>query len=523
MGKPRIPKLNRRAFLRGAGAITIALPALELTHGDLWAAGDSGCKRFLVYAALGGTIHNRSRSGGAYSGMRKESGLDLWRPLDEGELLMPGPLIAGNAISDALRDQMNLSADDQAVHSAPILDDYVSDLLLLRGIDNRAGGEASHGGGHRTSNVTTLSAHDFADDPDRPVRHSPGDLYPGTKGPSIDRVLARRLSERYPTPFETVDLTFGGGGYGTPVHGFVPEGKEFAPPVSSESDPVAAFNSLFEGVNPSQEPDPELLRARAAKASVLDGAAQGLNLYMQDLSSADRQAVERHLESVRTLERRLDGLGTPPASCAPPMLGSIDEDSGTELIAPILIDIAVQSIACNLTNVATVVVGDLLTGWLPKPMDQVRGHSLAKRQRDVGQDGPSYNRRGDFYNEMLYNRRWRMEMFARMVEGLAQIPEGDGRLLDNCLALHISEFSEAANHCVRDLPILLAGSAGGYFRTGRHLNYNRAAAADPNTLDYDTDASTHNLFTSILQAFDYDDAHFGNDAASFRGPLSGLT
>ena len=40
MKKRRIPTLHRRAFLRGAGTIAITLPALELTHGDSWAAGD---------------------------------------------------------------------------------------------------------------------------------------------------------------------------------------------------------------------------------------------------------------------------------------------------------------------------------------------------------------------------------------------------------------------------------------------------------------------------------------------------
>ena len=38
----------------------------------------------------------------------------------------------------------------------------------------------------------------------------------------------------------------------------------------------------------------------------------------------------------------------------------------------------------------------------------------------------------------------------------------------------------------------------------------------------DTDASNHNVFTSVLHAFGFDDAHFGNDMAYKTGPLSEL-
>ena len=56
-------------------------------------------------------------------------------------------------------------------------------------------------------------------------------------------------------------------------------------------------------------------------------------------------------------------------------------------------------------------------------------------------------------------------------------------MLDNTLILCASEFSCGADHSVADLPILLAGKAGGRLRTGREVNFNTKATADPLLFD----------------------------------------
>jgi hypothetical protein len=96
-------------------------------------------------------------------------------------------------------------------------------------------------------------------------------------------------------------------------------------------------------------------------------------------------------------------------------------------------------------------------------------------------------------------------------------------MLDNSLMMYASEFSEPASHVSAGALLLLAGSAGDYFKTGRYLDYNTHAQSNPNTLEYATNESTHNLFTSILHAFGGDDPHFGSDHAKHQGPLPGLT
>ena len=50
---------------------------------------------------------------------------------------------------------------------------------------------------------------------------------------------------------------------------------------------------------------------------------------------------------------------------------------------------------------------------------------------------------------------------AYFLERLDSIPEGDGTLLDHAAILCCSEHGEARTHAITDMPIVVAGSAGG--------------------------------------------------------------
>jgi hypothetical protein len=64
-----------------------------------------------------------------------------------------------------------------------------------------------------------------------------------------------------------------------------------------------------------------------------------------------------------------------------------------------------------------------------------------------------------------------VETFAYMLEKLRSTPDGDGNLLDHSLILYGSSISDGNAHTHHDLPIVLAGSGAGQFKTGRHIRY----------------------------------------------------
>lgn len=475
---------GRRAFLRGLGGASLALPLLEYTHGNAWAADGDANLRFLTVFSHGGTISNMNKTT-RYDGTGNQHGLDLWRPAD--------PMAAALALGP--------------IHQP--LQPWSHKLVVVEGIDNKAAiAQDQYGlGGHDISNGSVLTAGDVV---------SGGGM---AQGPSIDHVVAQRLAARQPVPFDSIHLKIAGHQYGSPY---------FTGPqqiVSGETSPRAAFDTIFDGVT-GGEPDPQIVLRNTKRGSVLDGLMDGYSDFHSRVSMRDRHVVEAHLDHLRALEQQLQD----PVVCEPPTGIDVDQGPG-DVVGPLMADIIVAALRCGLTNVANLEISDILSPWTSAGalegglgLGHPIGHALHHQARDIGPTGPLSGIYDDWMTYTLENRRWRMSLIARLLEGLddPDFPEGDGTLLDNSLLMCTSEFSNGSRHSAWNLPVLLAGSAGGVIETGRFVTYNQAAVGNPNTMQYASDESVHNLYTSVLQAMGESDTHFGNGDAAHQGPLPGL-
>jgi len=479
---------GRRGFLRGIGGAVVSLPLLEMTHGRVRADAASP-KRFVVFYEHGGTITNQ-RAGGKHDGRGEHHGVDLWKPADPGERLVLGPI------------------------HGPLVP-YTDKLMVLQGVDNRAAisQDRYSQGGHGISNVTSLtaSAIDWVGPSD--------DQEAIATGPSIDQVVAERLAARQTVPFERVHLKVPGHDYGSPFS------RASHQRVGGQSNPAEAFATLFDGIGTT--PDPAAVRRRAMRRSVLDGVLSELGAFRGVASARDMRAIDAHLEHLRALEREIAALGV--AVCEPPSFDADGDRLPGDVVGPLHVQIAVAALRCGLTNVVCLEVSDVLTPWTEAGL-QVEsafgiGHSLHHMAREIGPTGPNASQYDAWMTEALANRQWRMELLAELVRSLddTTFAEGGGTMLDNSLVLATSEFSNGSGHVAWNQPVLLAGSAGGHFRTGRHVNYDTS----PDEFAYSSGAATHNLFTSVLQAMGETDEHFGSDDPDHQGaatgPLPGLT
>lgn len=483
---------NRRLFLRSAAGICVGLPFLEATHGHLMAA-EGKAKRFVLFFSHGGTIscrHNSGQKGDPWAEGTWHN-YDLWAPGDEGvELQTLGEEMAS-------------------------LEQWKSDLLLLRGVDDMAGfKQGDYGGHHGCSNATVLTC----------AETSSGGDDADALGPSIDQVIAQRLASEAPTPFASMDVMVDGHNYGEPVYAASNQR------LSTEKDPKAAFDRLFKDVTEtSSGPTPEQLRIRAYKKSVLDGVSGHLTAMKGRVSASDAHLLDAHAEHIRSLEKQIEQLDN-LAACTKPNVSNAPDSQGYghyengnhDLVAQAFTDVLIHGFRCGLSNVATMQIGDILCDWLPQPYLTDLGHSLGHAGLAVGPNGAESDRLQDWRETILANRNWRMGIFGRLIDGLKKTPEGDGTMLDNSILLFTSEFGIGGAHSPRDVPCLLAGRAGGRWTSGRHINYNKKAKTDPTQSDYETDASMHNVYTSILHAFGWDDAHFGNDTSYRTGALAEL-
>jgi hypothetical protein len=343
---------GRRSFLRGAAGLTLALPLLEWNEREVQAAG-TPARRFIVMFSHGGTISCRNRNGGKEDGTESHHGWDLWAP--------PTESLALSALGEEMEP----------------LTPHASDLILLRGVDNRAGMAADYGGGHGTSNVTAMTAADFDQSGDDAL----------ALGASLDQVLAERLQLQNPTPFPSIDLAIHGHNYGGPFF------RKALEKVSSERNPVLAYAQIFGGLSPSGELDPELVRIRAMRRSVLDGVLDGFGALQKRVGKSDALRLESHAEHIRGMELQLDALDELAACTLPGTEGAVDDEwygAEAEHVGPLMVDFVLHAMRCGLSNVATLQIGDLLTTWLPSPHDTDLGHSLGHTARDIGATGPDH-------------------------------------------------------------------------------------------------------------------------------------
>jgi len=65
---------------------------------------------------------------------------------------------------------------------------------------------------------------------------------------------------------------------------------------------------------------------------------------------------------------------------------------------------------------------------------------------------------------------WYTGKYARLVNLFNSIGEGDGTLLDNTATMWLPELSDGGAHNLNNLPIVIAGSAGGYLKQGEIVN-----------------------------------------------------
>ena len=67
--------------------------------------------------------------------------------------------------------------------------------------------------------------------------------------------------------------------------------------------------------------------------------------------------------------------------------------------------------------------------------------------------------------------RYHVSLLAYFLEKLRSTPDGEGTLLDHSLVLYGSSLSDGNQHNFSPLPIVLAGTASGQVKGGRHLQF----------------------------------------------------
>jgi hypothetical protein len=71
----------------------------------------------------------------------------------------------------------------------------------------------------------------------------------------------------------------------------------------------------------------------------------------------------------------------------------------------------------------------------------------------------------------LKTNQFHIQQFAYLIDRMKKIDEGGQSLLDNSMIMLCSNLFDGDTHSADQMPILLAGKAGGSLETGRNLDY----------------------------------------------------
>jgi hypothetical protein len=392
-------------------------------------------------------------------------------------------LFMGNGVSPNNWAAKGAGADMELSKSLQPLAPFRSRLNVVSGLFNKhATGVGIHPG--QTGNILSGAA------------LQKGAVLHG--GVSVDQVLADHFEEETAQPSLVL-------GCEQPITGYHETNFSMAysshiswhdaySPVPMEVYPSLAFDSLFDN------------QGSRRTLSILDRIKeQAADLDCQ-VSRADQAKLDEYLTSVRDVEKRVERMradkdraddnardrGRPAITMKRPDNG-LPEDIREHM--RLMGDIIALAFQTDKTRVATLLLCRDLSGLFYPFLDVRTAHHPT-----------SHEDTSDAYERVT---RYYVGQLAYLAGRLAEMPEGDGTVLDHSCLMFISNMWSGTKHDSTKVPVLLVGGMGGTLATGRVLDYTDRG---------DDNRKLCGLYLSLLNRMGVKADRFGDATA----PLDGL-
>lgn len=334
------------------------------------------------------------------------------------------------------------------------------------GIDEGAKSPGDHGAGVAVTFTCTTPKPQFA--------NTNSQTYTGngsgfSLGVSFDQVMAKQLGGLTRIPSLQLGLreglALGDGPYG-PVYLKNLSWASATEPLAPTVNPGVVFDQIFAGLDPAATAA-ERARRLGRSRSVLDYVAEERALLYPTLSGADRTRIDQYFTSAREIERRLaaaameGGGGVAGPGCSPgakptAMLSYPDTFKA-------MADLSVLAMQCDVTRIIMLQMScyrnDAHYAFLNVSNNH---HNLSHAG---GESAPNSDYR-------IVNR-WIGDQLGYLFNKMDAVKEPTGTLLDNSLSVYNNDCGDGNSHDHRNLPVIVAGGAGGKFPTGRHYVFPR--------------------------------------------------
>ncbi|MDX1577356.1 MAG: DUF1552 domain-containing protein [Gemmatimonadota bacterium] len=418
--------ISRRTALKGLGA-TVALPFLDamIPAGRLWAkpgvAVPGEATRFVAIEMVHGAAGSNEWGASQH----------LWAPARVG------------------RDF------DLSPSSLKPLEPWRDYLTIISNTDVEAAEARTPkeiGGDHFRSSATFLTqAH--------PKQTEGSDVFVGT---SMDQYYAQRFGQDTPIPsmqlcIENVDQA-GGCAYGYAcVYTDTISWKSPTEPLPMIRDPRVAFDQLF---GSGGTPEDRAARRRT-DMSILDWIVGEVESLKRSLGTTDRRRLDRYLENIREIERRIHLIESQNTSGEPREIPEappgVPDDF--EEHVKLMFDLQALAFQSDLTRVFSFKMGRDGSGRV------YPGSGVDAAFHPASHHGGREDRVTDFAKINEYH----VSMLPYFLDKLASIEDGDGYLLDNTMILYGSPMGDSNLHNHKRCPLFLLGGANGQLPGNLHI------------------------------------------------------
>jgi hypothetical protein len=419
--------MPRRTFLRGVGA-TVALPFLDaMVPAGAFASGagrNAGADRTRLVCIE--EVHGLA--GCNNWGASKH----LYAPETTGRHFT---LVPDNPLStlEAYRDYMTIVSNT---------DVRMAEAFALPEI----------GGDHfRSSAVFLTQSH--------PKQTQGSDIWVGT---SLDQIYAKRYGQATPMPsmqFCIENLDQAGGCTYNYSCAYTDSISWASPnePLPMIRDPRVAFDLLF-GAGATPE---ERAARRESRRSILDWIQGEVAAVRKDLGAADRVRMDRYLDNVREIERRIQMVEAQNSTGDPRELPGAPKgvpDSFSEHMR-LLFDLQVLALQSDMTRIIAFKTGrDAQNRVFPESGSNQPFHPASH-----------HGNREERILEFNKICKYRVSQMSYFLDRMKTTMDGDASLLDKTLVIWGSPMSDPNIHNHRRCPLVLFGRANGALPGGVHL------------------------------------------------------
>lgn len=429
-------KVSRRRVLQGAGGVTLSLPLLEsLGIGSRASAQESEAGAAEPYVIF----------------LRQGCGVACEQK---------GPLTAANEPERFWpREHGPLTPESMEGRAVDELVEYRDRLLIVDRVNKEW---FDYGDGHANGALQALTGRG-------PVVKGVGGESEAD-GESLDNFIGRKLN---PGGRDSLYFYAGrqGGWLGGPCISYRGSGQRR----SAYANPKQAFDAI---VGTDTMTDAAALDALATRRkSVNDLVRDQLNALLGHprLSRTDRDRLDLHFSNIRDLEVALgcslEQSRVAELEGADAFFDSADGEDALKTLR-FQMDVSAMAVACGYSRSVALQVGDGNDGSTRyydeqgKPMENY--HFISHRRLSHGDDGALIE--GSDYLHHLVDRHFG-RAFKYLLDRLNSYPmPGGGTLLEQGVSIWLNDNGNGPGHSADRIPIIVAGSAGGYFKQGEFVN-----------------------------------------------------